>query len=401
LKESSCAVIIGGYVNGYSIIQELSENKVKNIILFDASRTMASYSNKIARFILTDLSCFSLQKELEILSREYDLIVLFPTDDKQLENLYSLSEKISAYCFIPFNKENFPECVDKYYQYTRCERLGVPCPKTIEIKHADDIADISTLTYPVIIKPKTRLDQKRKIFRNFQLQNEQELRENKDYLIGFIRQKIEFVASEIIPGDGSNIYAYVGYRDTSGRILNEWTGKKLSQFPDDFGVFSSASNMAPKEILQQGRTILNGMNLKGIAEPEFKYDPRDGKYKLMEINLRSMMWNRVGTLSAVKIHYTQYIDALGDTVPACNQEKSAVIHFVSLRHEILNVLSRKRYGRVFLHNLFAGDKTYFAFFDKHDLKPFLFDCLSLISCVALYCPKAVWHTINPSRKIRV
>ena len=64
------------------------------------------------------------------------------------------------------------------------------------------------------------------------------------------------MASEIIPGDGSNIYAYVGYRSKSGKIINEWTGRKLSQYPDDFGVFSSASNEAPDDVLIQGEYYL-------------------------------------------------------------------------------------------------------------------------------------------------
>ena len=64
----------------------------------------------------------------------------------------------------------------------------------------------------------------------------------------------------------------------------------------------------------QGRKLLNGMDIKGIAQPEFKYDFRDQKYKLMEINLRSMMWHRVGNLSGVNLQYSQYLDALGEKV---------------------------------------------------------------------------------------
>ena len=58
-----------------------------------------------------------------------------------------------------------------------------------------------------------------------------------------INQGISFSISEFIPGNDSNIYAYVGYRSKSGKILNEWIGKKLSQYPNKVGVFSSASRM--------------------------------------------------------------------------------------------------------------------------------------------------------------
>ena len=378
MKDHSCALILGGYVNGYSIIQELYENGVTDLVLFSTTREPGSYSNKIKKFVLIGKSPGALLKELQILSAEYPCIVLFPTDDLQLENLYAIYDQISDFCFIPFNKNNFPASLDKYTQYTWCDSLGVPRPKTIEIRTVEDIDTVSEITYPVLIKPKTRLDEKMNIFRNLHLHDEHDLRANKDTIKNFVLSGVSFIASEIIPGDGSNIYAYVGYRNREGRILNEWTGKKLSQYPDDFGIFSSASNQAPVEVLDQGKTLLNGMDLKGIAEPEFKYDCRDGKYKLMEINLRSMMWNRVGYLSGVNLHYTQYVDAIGGEVPSYRQEKTKDIHLVCLKHEISNLIARKGYADIFYDNLFGGDATNVALFDIRDLTPFLVNCVDII-----------------------
>lgn len=378
MKDHSCALILGGYVNGYSIMQELYENGVTDLVLFSSAREPGSYSNKIKKFVLIDKSPGALLKELQTLSAEYTFIVLFPTDDLQLENLYAIYDQISDFCFIPFNKNNFPACLDKYTQYTWCDTLGVPRPKTIEIRTVEDIDAISEITYPVLIKPKTRQDEKINIFRNLHLNDEHDLRTNTETIKNFVLAGVSFIASEIIPGDGSNIYAYVGYRSMEGRILNEWTGKKLSQYPDDFGIFSSASNQAPVEVLDQGKTLLNGMDLKGIAEPEFKYDCRDGKYKLMEINLRSMMWNRVGYLSGVNLHYTQYLDAIGGEVPSYRQEKTRDTHLVCLKHELSNLIRRKGYAGIFYHNLFGGDVTNIALFDIRDLRPFLVNCVDII-----------------------
>ena len=88
MKADNCALIIGGYVNGYSIIQELSEQGVPDIILFDTQRNAGSYSNKIKKFVLIDSSSDALLKELQILHEEYNFIVIFPTHDIHLENLF-------------------------------------------------------------------------------------------------------------------------------------------------------------------------------------------------------------------------------------------------------------------------------------------------------------------------
>ncbi|HWR25001.1 MAG TPA: hypothetical protein VN278_02095, partial [Methanosarcina sp.] len=209
-------------------------------------------------------------------------------------------------------------------------------------------------------------------------------------------------------GNESCIYAYVAYRDMQGRILNEWTGKKLAQYPNSFGVFSSASNEAPEEVRILGKTLLSGIDIKGIAEPEFKYDSRDKKYKLMEINLRSMMWHRVGNLSGVNLQYTQYLDALGKTVEPQIQIKDKDIHFIYLNHEIINLLFRKNYFPVFKKNIWDSDESHIAVYDKSDIKPFLKDIIGLprmifrrfmrASGILHQLQKIREHTIGKSKK---
>lgn len=210
------------------------------------------------------------------------------------------------------------------------------------------------------------------VFRNFLIKDENHLAEFRLKIVEPISEGVSFLASEIIPGNGNNIYAYVGYRSKKGVILNEWIGKKLAQFPDDFGVFSSGSNEAPEIVREQGRKLLEGMNLFGIAEPEFKYDHRDGKYKLMEVNLRSMMWHRVGNLSGVNLQYTQWLDALGMKTEKQRQELTRKIHFVYLQYEILNLLGRKSYWKTFRYNLLKGDEVFFAELQRKDIFPFLY-----------------------------
>lgn len=378
MKKEYCALVLGSYVNGYSIVRELHEKNVENIVVFDSKRNIASYSNKITKFVLIADTPQSLLAALNKLNEEYDKIVVFPTSDLHLENLHKIHKTIERFCFLPLNLENVIECLDKYYQYSWCETLGIPYPKTIRIENANDIVNILSIQFPVLLKPVKRDDLRISVFRNLNLKDQEEFENNKQKLENFTKEGISFIASEIIPGDGSNIYAYVGYRNKQGIIINEWTGKKLSQFPNDFGVFASASNQAPDIIRHQGRTLLNGMNLIGIAEPEFKYDYRDGKYKLMEINLRSMMWHRVGNLSGVNIQYSQYLDATGKTVHRQSQVKDKDIHLFYFKHELYNLLFRRKYARIFYNNLMKSDKTHFAVFCLDDMIPWIIDTKNAI-----------------------
>ncbi|MEB3793036.1 hypothetical protein [Acinetobacter sp. IK40] len=387
-QKKSCALILGGYINAYSILRELKEEGVNDIWVFDYGTSITRFSNMISGVTTIEKTCDSLKKALLQLKEKFDYIVCYPTDDIQLELLLALSNEISDFCFLPFNTENLKASLNKTIQYQFCEKLGVPYPKTEEIRSENDFIHIKNLVFPIIIKPNTRKDITTNVFRSLYIENYSDFERNKQKIIGFISKGIDFLVSEVVPGDDTLIYAYTGYRSKNGKILNEWVGKKLTQFPDAFGVFSSASNEAPDVIIEQGRKLLNGLNLYGIAEPEFKYDRRDGKYKLMEINLRSMMWHRVGNLSNVKLQYTQWNDANGLPVKKYEQQRTEIIHFVYMKHELLNLISRWGYLKLFIKNVFPNNRRFFAVFNTKDLKPFFIDLLKYPRGIA-----ATWRRV--------
>lgn len=312
-------------------------------------------------------------KEIERLHCRYDFINIFPTDDSQLERLEEIYEKISSYCFVPFNSISLLSDLDKSRQYDACERLGIPYPRSCVVTSELDFYKLDKLSFPLLFKPTKRHDLLSLAFRSLYIQNSVELGRNLNKLQGCFRNNVSLLVSEFIPGDDSNIFAYTAYRSKRGIILNEWAGKKLTQYPDEFGVFSSASNSAPYVVSDQGRALVQGMNLYGIVEPEFKYDSRDCKYKLMEINLRSMMWHRTGNLSGVYLHYTQWLDGMGRDVRRWDQQREKLVHFVYMKHELTNLLTRRHYWNKFFHNVFGGQAVGFAVFDIKDLKPFFVD----------------------------
>ena len=49
-----------------------------------------------------------------------------------------------------------------------------------------------------------------------------------------------------------------------------------------------------------------------MVEVEFKYDSRDGQYKLLDVNLRPWGWHTLGTACGLDFSYIHYKDILGD-----------------------------------------------------------------------------------------
>ena len=128
-----CALVLGA-MNGYSILKELHEQGVTDLALFDTSSSLSRHSNKIKYRAVIDHTPEKLLSELEKLRERYSYIVIFPTDDLQIVNLHAIYKEVNEFCYLPFNKENIIESLDKNFQYRICEKAGVPYPKSISVK---------------------------------------------------------------------------------------------------------------------------------------------------------------------------------------------------------------------------------------------------------------------------
>jgi predicted ATP-grasp superfamily ATP-dependent carboligase len=63
-----------------------------------------------------------------------------------------------------------------------------------------------------------------------------------------------------------------------------------------------------------GLRLLRALGFWGISQVEFKLDPRDGQFKLMEVNARSWQWQQLSTACGVDLANVAYQDALGEYV---------------------------------------------------------------------------------------
>lgn len=366
----TCILIFGSYINCYNIMRELYSDGVRDdMIVFDFQDRCVTKSNMVKKFVHIERDDkYILILQMMILKQDYDYIIVFPTDELHIKMLCDIKDEIKDFCFLPFADDFFSNW-SKYDQYESCLRLGVPCPETTLL--VEHFPYYSYSNGAAIIKPNKRYD----IDIGSILFSFHPLFRHGRYAIeSLLQQDYEFVASEIIPGDDTNIWAYTCYRSKrTGKIENEWTGRKISQHPGSYGgTFASAESSINETVAALGRKLIKGMNLYGIIEPEFKYDSRDNKYKLIEINFRAMMWHRVGYLAGVHLLYTQYLDALGINPPRYSQSKKPV-RLCYMKYEILNLFNRRNYLKTFLKNVFG--RIHFCVFNIRDLKPFMADTM--------------------------
>ena len=104
----------------------------------------------------------------------------------------------------------------------------------------------------------------------------------------------EVIIQELIPGDGRHQVAFCALCD-QGRTVAEMTVRRLRQHPPEFGRASTfAESVDLPEVATSARRFLQAMRCHGLVEVEFKLDPRDGRYKLLDVNARTWGYHTLG-----------------------------------------------------------------------------------------------------------
>lgn len=180
------------------------------------------------------------------------------------------------------NDEAVPIMLDKQRTSELATRLGVPCPRTVRVETADDVA--GRLDFPLGLKPvHSHLFHAHFKEKVFTVTGEREL-EAKLELTS--RLGIEMIASELVEGPDAGIGTYCAYLDERSRVMCELTKRKPRQFPPKAGTGTLHVSDWSEEVAELGRRFLTGAEVRGHANVEVKRDQRDGQVKLIECNYR-------------------------------------------------------------------------------------------------------------------
>jgi D-aspartate ligase len=126
---------------------------------------------------------------------------------------------------------------------------------------------------------------------------------------------IPFVVQEFIPGGEDLLVTYAAYSNDEGEVVASSTGRKLHQFPPDFGTCRLAESIADDELERVGREFLRILRYRGISLTEFKRTP-EGSFKLIELNPRPGDWpERLAQVCGANLVLVAYKETLGERVP--------------------------------------------------------------------------------------
>jgi D-aspartate ligase len=83
--------------------------------------------------------------------------------------------------------------------------------------------------------------------------------------------------------------------------MTYWIGEKIREHPIRFGTATYARSIECPDLVALSQPLLKELRYTGVCEVEYLLDPRDRKFKLIEINARTWLW--VGLAKACGINY--------------------------------------------------------------------------------------------------
>ena len=199
--------------------------------------------------------------------------------------------------------------VDKALTMQLAIKEGVPIPKTFTPSTSKQLNDIKDeLTYPVVIKPRINVGFRNKFgMKIIKLWSFRQLTDTHELVSKYFPRPL---IQEYIPGGTENLYSLGTVFDGRHRPLGIFLERKLHELID--GVTSCGQFTENSEITRSSLRMLKAIKWVGPAEVEFKMDPRDNEFKLMEINPRPFMWVNLPIESGLDIPYLWYRIAMGE-----------------------------------------------------------------------------------------
>lgn len=193
------------------------------------------------------------------------------------------------------------------------DRLAVPHPRTVCVDLEADRAGLPADAFTdAFLKPRDsqafRIRFGVKAF-HFRTPDEAMARAREARSAG-----LEVMLQEYVPGPPSHHYMVEGFVDRAGQVSARFVRQRLRMYPPDFGDSTYMVSVALDRVraaVESLDRLLAHLSYRGVFEAEFKYDARDGQFKLLEVNARP--WYFIGFAADCGVDFCAmaYRDALG------------------------------------------------------------------------------------------
>ena len=218
------------------------------------------------------------------------------------------------------NKNNFPEnviapyidvdlmndLIHKEKFYAMCERVGVDYPTTYVHRKEMGLDVEAPFEGRYVVKPSNGIEYWRHPYPTQKKVYIEDTWQDVQCVLGDIYESgydDSVIIQNFIPGDDTYMHVLTNYSDKNGKVKMMCLGHVLLEEHTPHGLGNHAVIITEKnEKLQaQFKALLEDIGYVGFSNFDIKYDQRDGKYKVFEINTRQGRSNYYVTSAGANI----------------------------------------------------------------------------------------------------
>jgi D-aspartate ligase len=354
------AVVIGGDYQGLGIIRSLGRRGVPTCVVDDEHSI-----GRFSRYATHAVKVPDLRDEnrtvqtLIAIGHRLGLKgwVLYPTREETVAALSRRRVALSEIFRVPTPDWNATRWAwDKRNTYRMAGWLGIPAPRTWYPIDASELSGID-LDPPFVVKPAIKEDflyaTKAKAWR---ANSREELRVQFGQAAALVGPG-QVMIQELIPGDGRRQFACCAFVK-EGEMVATMVARRRRQHPPEFGRASTfVETVDVPELERMSARFFSAIRYSGLAELEYKLDPRTDEFKLLDFNARTWGYHSLGVAAGVDFPYLQFADQIGEPVtPVRARVGTRWIRWVTDLPTAVTEIRHHRLGvRAYLRSLASAD----------------------------------------------
>lgn len=377
---SKKVIILTARELAYQVIRALGREGVRSIVIYGHENDeIAQYSKYVSESYRIPRFFDHTDRLLDLLMEkrtEWSGMLIIPTEDFGVSFLSSHKDLLSPHYIVPTAAPAIIDTiVNKKSLYSLAEKNGIPVARAYSPRSRNELQALTKdLTFPCLLKPGLgHLFNRTFDVKMFEIYGPEELASlYSDLTCGFTRDDFNMMICDIIPGpDARQMVQFASYIDSSGEFLAAMTTRKIRQDPPKYGQGRVTKSERIDEVASQSKELLNALNYRGFSEIEWKYDLRDGRYKLIEINPRFIFYMGLCVACGMNFPYIQYCDLVANRKIRIDSFKEN-IYWIHEYKDLLHTLLHHRLESFSLWEYirpYVGRKT-LAILDMKDPRPF-------------------------------
>ena len=296
MEKEFIPVILGNDINTYSMSRAFYEAYGVKSIVMGKVNSGPSCNSRIIDFRAAsalDRQDIFIRTVTELAEKYSEKkIILIGCGDNYVEQIIRNKAVLPANVIAPYvDEEMMDSLLTKIRFYEMCDRYGIVYPGTFIYDRFMGDSFKLPFGFPVIVKPSNGIKYWQHEFPSqkkvYKLKSEEELKAviKQVYEAGYDDQ---LIIQDFIPGEDSNLRVMICYSGTDRKVkLMSLAHVVLEEHtPHGLGNTAVLMNEYNPELSEMLRNFLDSIGYTGFSTFDIKYDQRDGKYKILEVNLR-------------------------------------------------------------------------------------------------------------------